>query len=242
MIFAWSVLYDMSLCLFCFFVLSLESLLDTPIWESQKLCYACSYASLKFLEPWICSSTSLISFWARCALLVFKKFSLAWLRLLWEIKIMLMIFTYICLSLTKATYENSPKVIDIQGRYNKIFRETLDKRNLILSNGFEIWRYDMWVICDSLIFGPFFFFCFSKVFAWVFFFRGFMVWKLKKMTSSLLPEWLVIPKSFPRPYHFHPSPNLNIFYWEYSFSIKGITQIALGCEATYISITPKITK
>ena len=32
------------------------------------------------------------------------------------------------------------------------------------------------------------------------------------------------------------------FYWEYPFSIKGITQIALGCEATYISLTPKIPK
>ena len=66
-------------------VLSLESLLDTPFWESQKLCYACSYASLKFLEPWICSSASLISFWARCALLFLKKCSLASLRFIWEL-------------------------------------------------------------------------------------------------------------------------------------------------------------
>ena len=34
-----------------------------------------------------------------------------------------MIFTYICLSLSKATYENSPKVIDIQGGYKKNLHE-----------------------------------------------------------------------------------------------------------------------
>ena len=61
--------------------------------------------------------------------------------------------------------------------------------------------------------------------------------------SSLLPEWLVIPKSFPRPCHFHPSPNPTILFIEnIPFSIKGITQIASGCEATYISLTPKIPK
>ena len=38
-------------------------------------------------------------------------------------KNVLMIFTYICLSLLKATYEISPKVIDIQGGYNKDFHE-----------------------------------------------------------------------------------------------------------------------
>ena len=65
-------------------VLSVESLLDTPFLESQKLCYACSYASLKFIEPWTCSSTSLISFWAWCALLILKKFSHASLRFIWE--------------------------------------------------------------------------------------------------------------------------------------------------------------
>ena len=32
---------------------------------------------------------------------------------------MLMFFTYICLSLLKATYETSPKVIDNEGGYNK---------------------------------------------------------------------------------------------------------------------------
>ena len=77
----------------------------------------------------------------------------------------------------------------------------------------------------------------------LFFFHGFVVWKLKKMTSSLFPEWLVILKSFPRPFDFHPwTKSQYSFYWEYSFSIKGITQIALGCEATFTSITPKIPK
>ena len=50
-----------------------------------------------------------------------------------------------------------------------------------------------------------------------------------------------------------PNPSLDLvifilaqtpifFYWEYSFSDKGITLFALDCEATYISITPKIPK
>ena len=100
-----------------------------------------SMLHLNLYELWNCSSASLVSFWAWCALLFlkkcshvslrfiwelvfFKKFSLASLRLFWEKeKFMLMIFTYICLSLSKATYENSPKVIDIQGGYNKNFHE-----------------------------------------------------------------------------------------------------------------------
>ena len=76
------VWYESLLVLLC--VLSLESLLDTPFWEIQNLCYACFYASLKLLEPWNCSSASLIYFWARCALLFLKKFSLASLKLFWE--------------------------------------------------------------------------------------------------------------------------------------------------------------
>ena len=79
------VWYESLLVLLC--VLSIESLLDTPFWESQKLFYACSYASLKFLEPWNCSSASLISFWARCAFLFLKKCSHASLRFIWELVI-----------------------------------------------------------------------------------------------------------------------------------------------------------
>ena len=79
------VWYESLLVLLC--VLGVESLLDTHFWESQKLCYACSYASLKFLEPWTCSSTSLISFWSLCALLILKKCSYASLRFIWELVI-----------------------------------------------------------------------------------------------------------------------------------------------------------
>ena len=53
--------------------------------REPKLCYACSYASLKFLEPWNCSSASLISFWARCTFVFLKKCSLASLRFIWEL-------------------------------------------------------------------------------------------------------------------------------------------------------------
>ena len=77
------VWYEYFLVLLC--VLGVESLLYTPFLESQKLCFACSYASLKFLEPWTCSSTSLISFWARCAWLILKKCSHASLRFTWEL-------------------------------------------------------------------------------------------------------------------------------------------------------------
>ena len=77
------VWYEYFLVLLC--ILSVESLLDTPFWEIQKLCYACSYASLKFLEPWNCSSDSLISFWARCALLFLQKCSHASLRFIWKL-------------------------------------------------------------------------------------------------------------------------------------------------------------
>ena len=51
------------------------------------------------------------------------------------------------------------------------------------------------------------------------------------------------PLSNPRPCHFHPIPNPNILFdWEYSFPIKGIILLALGCEPTYIYITHKIPK
>ena len=99
------------------------------------------YASLKFYELWICSNTSLISFWARCALLILKKCSDASLRFILELvnfEEILSCFTSIILreenfyahvlhldlfELSKATYETCPKVIDIQGGYNKNFHE-----------------------------------------------------------------------------------------------------------------------
>ena len=42
----------------------------------------------------------------------------------------LMIFTYICLSLLKATYEISPKVIDIQGGYNKTLMKIIGQNKI----------------------------------------------------------------------------------------------------------------
>ena len=67
------------LCFKCW-ILAEQTLFE----RAKKLCYTCSYASLKILEPWICSSASLISFWARSALLFLKKCSHASLRFIWE--------------------------------------------------------------------------------------------------------------------------------------------------------------
>ena len=41
-----------------------------------------------------------------------------------------MFFTYICLSLLKATYEISPKVIDIQGGYKKTFMKIIGQNKV----------------------------------------------------------------------------------------------------------------
>ena len=91
------------------------------------------YASLKSFWAKICSSASLISFWARCALIFLKKCSHASLRSIWELvnfwRNSLMLHLYYferwkfyahvlhlnLFKLSKATYETSPKVIDIQG-------------------------------------------------------------------------------------------------------------------------------
>ena len=97
--------------------------------REPKLCHdlleLLSMLHLNVYELWICSSASLISFWAWCALVFLMKCSLASLRFIWELvkfsrnslllhlnyfernkNFMLMIFTYICLSLSKATHEN----------------------------------------------------------------------------------------------------------------------------------------
>ena len=64
---------------------------------------------------------------------------------------MLMIFTYICLSLWKATHE----ILSQSDRYPRRIRKikmswrSLDKINLILSNSFEIWWCAMWVMLMS---------------------------------------------------------------------------------------------
>ena len=65
------------------FIFSHLSLLDTPSWET-KLCYdlleLLSMLHLNLFELWNCSSASLISFWAWCALIFLKKLSHASLR------------------------------------------------------------------------------------------------------------------------------------------------------------------
>ena len=144
MSFAWNVLYYISLCMFCFLVCH-KYPCWTHLFERAKIMLwfvrIALCASLKFFELWNCSSASLISFWAWCALLFLKKGSHASLRFIWELvnfEEILSCFTYIILrdenfyahvlhlnlfELSEATYETSPKVIDIQERYNKNFHE-----------------------------------------------------------------------------------------------------------------------
>ena len=139
--FAWSVLCYMSLCLFCFLACH-NYLCWTHLFERAKMMLwfvripLC--ASLNFFELWNCSSASLISFWAWRALLffeemlscftyiylrvskIFKKFSLASLKLIWEKEILCswssLIFVWAC---QKQHMKVSPKVVDIQEGYNK---------------------------------------------------------------------------------------------------------------------------
>ena len=87
-VFAWSVLYYMSLCLFCFLFCHkypcwthLFERAKTMLWFVR----IALHASLNFFELWSCSSASLISFWAWCALVFLKKCSLASLRFIWEL-------------------------------------------------------------------------------------------------------------------------------------------------------------
>ena len=102
------------------------------------------YASINFFELRNCSSASLISFWAWCALIFLKKYSHASLRLIWELvnflsnSLMLHIYyferwIFLCscsplkfvwaYQKAIATYEISPKVTDIQEGYNKNFHK-----------------------------------------------------------------------------------------------------------------------
>ena len=57
--------------------------------REPKLCHdlleLLSMLHLHFYELWTCSSASLISFWASCALVFLKKCSLASLRFIWEL-------------------------------------------------------------------------------------------------------------------------------------------------------------
>ena len=147
MSFAWSILYDMSLCLFCFLICVIYPCW-THLFERAKIMLwfvrIALYASLKFFELWNCSSASLISFWAWCDLIFLKKFSHASLRFIWELvkfsinSLMLHLdyferwnFLCSCSSLKFVwAYQKqlqhmkiSPKVIDIKEGYNKNFHE-----------------------------------------------------------------------------------------------------------------------
>ena len=80
------VLYESLLDLI--FSLSQSSLLDTPFEKAIMMLWffrIALCASLNFFELWNCSSASLISFWARCALIFLKKCSHASLRFIWEL-------------------------------------------------------------------------------------------------------------------------------------------------------------
>ena len=88
MCFAWSVLYDMSLCLFylCFksSILAGHTYLREPKLYHVLLALPC-VPHLNLLWARTCSSASLISFWALCALVFLNKWSLASLRFIWEL-------------------------------------------------------------------------------------------------------------------------------------------------------------
>ena len=136
------------ICVFACFILCFKSsiLAGHTYLRDPKLCHdlleLLSMLHLNVYELWICSSASLISFWAWCALvflkkwslaslrfgreLVFflKKFSLASLKLIWEKEILCswssLIFVW---AYQKQHMKISPKVIDIQEGYNKNFHE-----------------------------------------------------------------------------------------------------------------------
>ena len=78
-----------------------------------------------------------------------KKISLASLKLFWEKEILCswssLIFVW---AYERQHMKISPKVIDIQEQKYMSWR-SLEKINLILSNSFEIWWCDMWVMLMS---------------------------------------------------------------------------------------------
>ena len=88
MSFAWSILYDMSLSLFFFLVYVIYPWW-THLFKRAKIMLwfvrIALYASLQFFDLWNCSSASLISIWAQCALILLKKCSHASLRFIWEL-------------------------------------------------------------------------------------------------------------------------------------------------------------
>ena len=79
------------ICVFACFILCFKSpiLAGHTYLREPKLCHDLleflSLLHLNLLWARTCSSASLISFWARCALLFLKKCSLASLRFIWEL-------------------------------------------------------------------------------------------------------------------------------------------------------------
>ena len=89
-------------------------------------------------------------------------------------------------------------------------------------------------------FRPFFSFWFWSGFAFSWF-DSLGTWK--DPPWFLFLSGLPTSKPIPRPCHIHPEPSPIFFFLGlFLFSIKGITLFALGCEATPISIIPKIPK
>ena len=137
------------ICVFACFILCFKSsiLAGHTYLREPKLCHdlleLLSMLHLNFYELWTCSSASLISFWARCALVFLKKCSLASLRFIWELvkfsrNSLLLHLNYferkkeiLCSwsslifvwAYEKQHMKISPKVIDIQEGYNKNFHE-----------------------------------------------------------------------------------------------------------------------
>ena len=79
------------ICVFACFILCFKSSIFAghTYLREPKLCHdlleLLSMLHLNFYELGTCSSASLISFWARCALVFLKKCSLASLRFIWEL-------------------------------------------------------------------------------------------------------------------------------------------------------------
>ena len=87
---SWALLSSMIWVFACFILCFKSSILAGKTYLREPklfndLLELLSMLHLNFYEPWICSSASLISFWARCALVFLKKCSLASLRFIWEL-------------------------------------------------------------------------------------------------------------------------------------------------------------
>ena len=97
MSFAWSILYYMSLCFFCFLACVVYPCW-THLFERAKIMLRfvriALCASLKKIGLWNCSSASLISFWAWCALIFLKKCYHASLRFFWRNSLMLHLYYF----------------------------------------------------------------------------------------------------------------------------------------------------